>query len=425
VYSYVKTGNPVFPFANTRFRSKYYDTSAPFSDLRFVAPLSLSTPYDITFRTDGYSEGQGGGTGFQYFLLLIPALLLLRSRDHWLLFAIAIAGTLVIFSVVPYVRYWYPALPLFSIVLAGLLEQGPAARAAFIPLIGPLIGALIGLNFWFWPAAGLYHRDFALFTRQQFAEYLQNGAPQRALIAGLNRRAPGEPVAFLSTDAVAGLEAQAYTDSWHSDAFWGRLKKARTPAEVDEALRSFGVRHIVAPQSATSPYVSVQAFLRRWTEPETDATAGFAVYRLLDAAPEPSAVGPFLPGLWDDEDPRIEYIGAWVRGTFPGALKDSLTYTDQTGDGFRLSFRGTGITYIYTKALNRGFASVSIDGVERARIDLYSAAIEWQSKQTFEGLSPGLHTLEVRALGEKSPRSSGTFIDLDGILIQGAPVASH
>jgi Glycosyltransferase family 87 len=414
VYSLVKTGNPVFPFGNTIFHSPYYDTAEPFSDLRYVAPLSFKTPYDVTFRSGSYSEGHGGATGFQYFLLLIPAALLLRRRDQWMLFGIAAAGTVVLFAVLPYLRYWYPALPLFSIALAGLLQQWPRASAAMT--------ALIVLNLLFWPVAGLYHRDFAVFTRQQAAAYLQAGAPQRALVGDLNRRAPGEPVAFLATDAVAGLQAQAYTDSWHSDKFWGRLKKARTPSEVAEVLRDFGIKHIIAPEAGIPGIGPTQTFLRRWIEPEVTGIGGFGVYRPRNTGLETPSAGPFPPGVWDDGDARIAYAGPWIRGTFEGALTDSVTYSDEAGDSFKLAFRGSAITYIFAKAPNRGVALVTIDGQERARIDMYSPAIEWQSKQTFEtnrGVGGDqIHMFEVRVLGEKNPLSSGTYVDLDGIVAQ-------
>ena len=53
-------------------------------------------------------------------------------------------------------RYLYPALPLFSIALGGLLTEGACVFIA---------AALIALNMWFLPASGWYHNDFALFRR--------------------------------------------------------------------------------------------------------------------------------------------------------------------------------------------------------------------------------------------------------------------
>jgi hypothetical protein len=420
VFSIVKTGNPVFPFANTVFRSPYFDTSEPFTDPRFAAPISWKTAYNVTFRSGQYFEGQGGASGFQYFLLLIPAMLLIGRRRQWLLAGIAGVGTIALFAFLPNLRYCYPALPLFSIVIARLIEEWPRGSVAVV--------GLIGLNVWFWPAAGLYHRDFAVFTRQQAAAYLLAGAPQRELIDRLNHGAPGEPAAFFSTDAVAGLIAPAYTDSWHTDEFWERVRKARTAAEVAEVLRKFGIKHIVAPkvgapESVLSPFTHIRTFLLRWIEPEGGpAVGGFDVFRPREAALKAPAAVPFLAGVSDDADPGIQYNGPWVEGRFADALMGSLTYSDEPGDSLKLAFRGSAITYIFTRALNRGTALIVIDGVERARIDQYSAATEWQSRLTFdvpdEGPGAGAHTFEVRVLADKNPRSSGTYVDLDGIVVQ-------
>ncbi len=50
-------------------------------------------------------------------------------------------------------------------------------------------------------------------------------------------------------------------------------------------------------------------------------------------------------------------------------------------------------------------ASVSIDGVNRATIDLYSASAQWQVAQSYTGLSPGSHTIVVTVLGTKDKAS--------------------
>jgi hypothetical protein len=96
---------------------------------------------------------------------------------------------------------------------------------------------------------------------------------------------------------------------------------------------------------------------------------------------------------------------------------NSVSYSNEAGDSFRLTFRGASITYIFTKALNRGTALVTVDGRERARIDQYSAVTEWRSQVTFDGLGQGVHTFEVRVLEDKNPQSSGAYVDLDGIVV--------
>ena len=213
--------------------------------------------------------------------------------------------------------------------------------------------------------------------------------------------------------------APAYTDSWHTDEYWERVRKAHTPGEVAEVLQAFGIKHIVASESGASPFTHIQTFLRRWIEPEDASSSGngggFGVFRPREAALKTPSAVPFPPGVWDDVDAGIEYNGPWVEGRFAEALMGSLTYSDEPGDPLKLTFRGSAITYIFTKALNRGTALVAIDGAERARIDQYSAATEWQSRRTFDASGEGVHTFEVRVLGDKNARSSGTYVDLDGI----------
>jgi len=70
-----KTGDPLFPFLNQKFPSPVLDHDADFNDMRFRRPVTLNTPFDLTFRTSFYYEGQDGSLGFQ-FLLLIPFALL-------------------------------------------------------------------------------------------------------------------------------------------------------------------------------------------------------------------------------------------------------------------------------------------------------------------------------------------------------------
>ena len=76
---------------------------------------------------------------------------------------------------------------------------------------------------------------------------------------------------------------------------------------------------------------------------------------------------PFPPGVFDDLDGRIEYTGAWIHDNqFVEPLAKSVTYSAVPGDSLRFSFIGSGVTYIFTKASNRGIATILIDGMERA-----------------------------------------------------------
>jgi hypothetical protein len=144
--------------------------------------------------------------------------------------------------------------------------------------------------------------------------------------------------------------------------------------------------------------------------------------RKAGSSPERFAQGTLAtlpPGHYDDQDQRVEFKGKWWPDhQFPQSSGQSITYSDKPGDTFRIAFTGSAITYVFTKALNRGIAEVKIDGGPAVRINQYSAPTLWQEKQRFGGLSPGTHTLEVRVSGDKDPASGGLFVDLDAFEVE-------
>ena len=118
----------------------------------------------------------------------------------------------------------------------------------------------------------------------------------------------------------------------------------------------------------------------------------------------------------DDTSWTIAYSGDWSHGDFDKAWNATLTYSDDPGASARFSFDGTELRYVYSKAFNRGLAAITIDGVAKGVLDLYSPAIEWQSSTTFGGLQPGHHTVEIRVTGQHNPASDGAYVDIDALL---------
>ncbi len=90
-----------------------------------------------------------------------------------------------------------------------------------------------------------------------------------------------------------------------------------------------------------------------------------------------------------------------------------MSYSDHPGDVLRLNFTGQSITYVYTKAPNRGMAEVSIDGAATTLINLYSPTPAWQSYTAFANLRPGQHIIELSVSTQADPRASGHYVDLD------------
>ena len=117
----------------------------------------------------------------------------------------------------------------------------------------------------------------------------------------------------------------------------------------------------------------------------------------------------------DDANWRISFSGNWERGVFEGPAEQTLTYTMEVGAVARAAFAGSAVTYVYTKAYNRGLAAIVVDGVQKAVVDQASPEIEWQASTTIDGLAPGNHTIEIRALGRPNPMPFDVYIDVDAI----------
>jgi hypothetical protein len=409
-FAYAKSGNPVFPFANALFRSPDYDASKSFVDRRYAdARPSVAAPYEMTFRSEIWVEGQGGSAGFQYFLLLLPAALLTRRRNQAIVVTVCAAGTAILVLAAPNLRYAYAAMPLASLAIA------------WLPLRAIAACGLIALNLWFLPSSGYYNPDFALFRKSDVEAFIAEKAPVRILIGRLNRDAPGEPVAFFSTDATAGLRATPYTDTWHNEHYWERIRNLPDAAAIATDLRSRGIRHVIAPASREASFEVIRAFLRRWLDAEPDGAVGpLALYRLRDSEiPIPKDTRPLGPGTHDDAEPRIEYSGAWLHDKqFSEPVGQTLSYSDQKGDRLKLTFEGRAIAYVYTRASNRGIGEVLIDGRLNRTVNQFAAETAWQASTRIGGLSAGPHTFELRVTGRKDRRSSGSFVDLDAVRVE-------
>ena len=415
LYAWVKTGNPIFPFANSFFRSPYFDPVS-IADTRYRPSHDWNGLYDLTFRSARFIEGQGGALGFQYFLLLAPLLLLLciafRTKAPRAPVLFALTGAVITFVSLPNLRYVYPALALLSIGIGWLLAELPALSMAIIPMTA--------LNIWFMPASGWHHREFALFNQSQFEEYLQGSAPPRKLVDIVNRIAPGQPVGFLNGDPIAGLHARAYSDTWHTYRFWKRMIDAPESAQVAVLYHEHGIHYVITPMPPPGEYLVVQHFVEEWTAPTGYALNHWELRSVLDQpVAKPREVSPVGPGTYDDMDQGIEYSGFWLHDRqFAESAGRSITYSNHPGDTLRFFFSGRSLTYVYTQAANRGTAEILIDRQSRGRVDLYSGDTKWQQKTVFGGLDPGPHSLELRILKRKDPHASDYFVDVDALVVE-------
>ena len=123
-------------------------------------------------------------------------------------------------------------------------------------------------------------------------------------------------------------------------------------------------------------------------------------------------------GTYDDNESKLWYIGNWTQQSgWPSAYGGTLSWSNISEDAVRITFNGSRVDYCYTKAYNRGKAAITIDGVHRGFLDLYSPTIQWQGCSAYSNLGAGAHTFHVSVSGMKNSQSSDYYVDVDKIII--------
>lgn len=431
IVAYATTGNPLFPFMNDVFRSRWFEAKAVL-DTRFTRPLSFHTPFEAVFHSRDYLEGRDGAAGFQFFILVFLSAALWRRR--WpalgtLALILALLHCFLTFRTLSYLRYVYAALPLLSIAGAVAVGRFRSSQRGFFRAALFVTGAVLLLNLYFLPASGWWHPDFYLnpFDPAAVTKYLTEGAPARLLVDQLNRTHPGETVAFFGTETIAGLRAESYSFGWHNRTYERQVMELTGPIGYGQLARRIGVRWFVAPTdwSHAEATGTISNFLTRYTVPAAAAgpfeLRGWkpgAAKELAQAVPE-RPLKPCDNALIDDQNARLQYRGRWrTLRQFGLACGGTLSYTDEPGAEVTLAFTGTSVSYLFTRAYTRGRAEALIDGSRREVIDEFSSGVEWRSESTYAGLAPGPHTITIRCLHSRAAASTDYDVDVDGFLVR-------
>jgi hypothetical protein len=127
---------------------------------------------------------------------------------------------------------------------------------------------------------------------------------------------------------------------------------------------------------------------------------------------------PQMTGTFDDTSDDIQYTGFWTHTLFRDSAGGTLSFSKDPRSIARLSFEGSEITYVYTKAFNRGVAEITLDGVARGDVDLYSKNTVWQARMAFRNLTPGKHTFELTVAGRKQAAATDQYVDLDALIVR-------
>ena len=430
------TGNPLFPFETAMFKSPLVK-GRDIQDLRYVHPLTWHTPFDLTFHTTAYFEGQPGSLGFQYLLflpLILAGCFVVRSFEGRSAIVIGGISALVIAGTQPNARYFYFALPPLTLGLAAVLAWVRDREPLFYRAALAAVLAAVYVNVWFLPSADWYHRSFysaPLFSAAGRTAYMRDKGgegPVREVIAWINQHNTTKPVVFTDGSTTAGLIAPVYTNNWHDYSFTMQVQAAPLPYDVYLLFAHYGINEMVVDrrhtdrQDAVTKLISACGITEFSAEPfaamklRPDCDAVLAREHPINFTCSPGA--PLPPGSYDETDPRIVFAGNWTKARqFAEPWQHTITYSNVPGSVACFAIEGTSFDYIYSGAFNRGRAAILVDGEQKDKVDLYSPKIEWQSHHTIGGLKPGRHVITIRGLPEKSTAATDFFIDVDRIIV--------
>ena len=100
-------------------------------------------------------------------------------------------------------------------------------------------------------------------------------------------------------------------------------------------------------------------------------------------------------------------------------LVNHKSATGKAGPALTFQFKGTGVTWYGTKGRTYGKATVYIDGVKKATIDLYKSSTAYRSRiWTSATLSNSVHTLKIVVLGTKQKASKGYDVSFDQFIVK-------
>ena len=125
-----------------------------------------------------------------------------------------------------------------------------------------------------------------------------------------------------------------------------------------------------------------------------------------------------LPDI--DNSFNTSFNGSWSGGNLAGAFGGSVQFSSTAGSaaGPANALSASSVAFVSTLGPDRGKATITLDGVVVATVDLYAptqqtAQVVWSTS----GLkTTTTHTIKVTALNTKNAASKGTRVDYDAIL---------
>jgi hypothetical protein len=263
--SFLRTGNPVFPFYNAIFKSPLYYSEKSFEQPTFKAPLQFRTLYDMTFKSDIYLEALKASLGYQFltlFLLASLVAILVRSRLSIGLLLVSLGYFMLVNNFQAYLRYLLPSFVTFSSLISLALYFLSKNHRTLFYFICTISVGISFLHIISAPAGLWYYRSFTLLDtlmRKQEIE-LSHKTPERILIERINS-VYGKNARILFIDAnrtvSAGVQGIAYSNNWHNDFIYRTLHSLTSAQDVLSLIRELKITHIITGyESHPDPFLN-------------------------------------------------------------------------------------------------------------------------------------------------------------------------
>jgi predicted CXXCH cytochrome family protein len=133
---------------------------------------------------------------------------------------------------------------------------------------------------------------------------------------------------------------------------------------------------------------------------------------------------PLSSNSYVDVDAFAVPTSAWQLNSDPNLSGGSESYSDTAGTTATLTFSGTDVFLVATRAPDRGTAKVYLDGIYLEDVELFSATtLSQETVFSRNSLSSGSHTLRIEVSGTKNPASSGYKVGIDAFDVVAPPVS--
>ena len=263
--SYLYTGNPVFPYFNSLFRSPYW----PGPDLLNLStfgmgakPLDLiMLPWNITFYPQRFVEVGTLGILFLAFLPLLPHAKSLSGAGPWLLL-VCVSFLAFWIQTGQYARYLLPVLPLVAILYSGAIvgfcrERLRWRRLPVCIIHAVLVAAVVEQAVLWFPSDDTRFPYRVALGKESGSDYLARVMPSSKVWAYANEHLGGSAVLLsVGNEFTFFSNRRTIPFGWFSAVFTARSPDCFFDLKAEHvayrALLRCGYTHILIDRS--SPY---------------------------------------------------------------------------------------------------------------------------------------------------------------------------